>query len=239
MMTDSENTIHDILNKDELRERFLEFTRKAFFAIPTLKHPRILDIGCGSGIPALELAKLSAGEVIAFDIDEASIRKSRERIEQAGLSGRVSILRASLFKIPLSVRSFDIVWAEGTISIIGFNEGLDRWRKLLKPKGYMVIHDDEEGAEEKRNTISECGFILIKEFCISSDTWRERYFVPLKRRIDRLSSKYRNNEEAKRILGREQAEAERYGSAPHGSIFFIMQSMEVENDGKGKDHYDR
>ena len=39
------------------------YTRKAFRLLPKLAKPRILDIGCGTGIPALELARLREGEI--------------------------------------------------------------------------------------------------------------------------------------------------------------------------------
>jgi tRNA G46 methylase TrmB len=36
-----------------------EFTKRAFYAIPKPpKHPFILDIGCGTGVQTIELAKI-------------------------------------------------------------------------------------------------------------------------------------------------------------------------------------
>ncbi len=52
--------------KDESRRNLLKYTRKAFRMIPGIKNPDILDIGCGSGIPTVELAKLSGGKVIGW-----------------------------------------------------------------------------------------------------------------------------------------------------------------------------
>ncbi len=41
------------LNIEELRERFLKYTRKAYQMLPKMDKPRILDIGCGTGIPTI------------------------------------------------------------------------------------------------------------------------------------------------------------------------------------------
>ena len=49
------------MRKDKIRKRFLKYTRKAFRMLPQIDKPRILDIGCGSGIPTLELARLGQG----------------------------------------------------------------------------------------------------------------------------------------------------------------------------------
>ena len=38
--------------------------------LPIIDKPRILDIGCGYGVPTLELARLSDGEITAIDTDQ-------------------------------------------------------------------------------------------------------------------------------------------------------------------------
>jgi len=45
------------LYKDNLREGLNKYTRKAYLMLPELDKPRILDIGCGSGVPTMELAR--------------------------------------------------------------------------------------------------------------------------------------------------------------------------------------
>ena len=54
--------IIDKLNLEQLRKGFLKYTRMAFQMLPKMNSPRILDIGCGTGVPTLELARLSDGE---------------------------------------------------------------------------------------------------------------------------------------------------------------------------------
>lgn len=41
------------VQKDKIRKRLLKYTRKAFRMLPQMEKPRILDIGCGSGIPTI------------------------------------------------------------------------------------------------------------------------------------------------------------------------------------------
>ncbi len=55
--------------KDMIRERLNKYTKKAFQELPELNNPKILDLGCGSGIPTLELARLSHGEILGIDIE--------------------------------------------------------------------------------------------------------------------------------------------------------------------------
>ena len=106
------------------RKVFLKYLRKAFQLLPSLKNPCILDIGCGSGVPTLELATLSEGEIIGIDIDPFFLDIFKHRIEERNLSSRVKARNCSLFEIDYPDESFDLLWAEGSIAIIGFKKGL-------------------------------------------------------------------------------------------------------------------
>ena len=70
------------INEDQFRERLNRYTRKAFKMLPELEKPRILDIGCGSGVPTIELAKLSNGEIIGIDINQSLLDKLNKKIEK-------------------------------------------------------------------------------------------------------------------------------------------------------------
>ncbi|MBU7032610.1 MAG: class I SAM-dependent methyltransferase, partial [Theionarchaea archaeon] len=41
--------------------------------LPALDNPHILDIGCGTGEPTLELARLSEGIITAVDINQRAL----------------------------------------------------------------------------------------------------------------------------------------------------------------------
>ncbi len=74
----------------------LAYVRRAYRMLPAIDRPRILDIGCGRGEPTLELARLSGGEVIGLDIDQAALDALAERIAAEGLSDRVSVVNRSM-----------------------------------------------------------------------------------------------------------------------------------------------
>jgi ubiquinone/menaquinone biosynthesis C-methylase UbiE len=137
------------LDLDHFRARLSKYTRRAFRILPELKKPRILDIGCGSGVPTIELAKLSDGETIGIDIDQPLLDKLNRKIEKEGFSNRVKTRKCSLFEIDFPDESFDIIWAEGTISIIGFEKGLGEWRPLLRANRFLVVHDDNKNLSYK------------------------------------------------------------------------------------------
>jgi len=98
------------LNIEELRERFLKYTRKAYQMLPKMDKPCVLDIGCGTGIPTIELARLSNGEIIGIDIDQDALDKLNLKIEKKGLSSRVKTMNCSLYKTDFPDKNFNILW---------------------------------------------------------------------------------------------------------------------------------
>ena len=213
------------LQKDRLRERFSKYTRKAFRMLPELDNPQILDIGCGTGVPTLELAKLRNGQIIGLDISQPDLDELHRKIEDADLSDRVKTVKCSLFEMDFPDESFDIIWAEGSIFVIGFERGLKAWRRLLKPKGFLVVHDEIGNLQKKLEQISRCGYALLGQFTVSEDTWWREYYEPLEKRIKelRVNVKYRDDRESLKVLDKEQQEVDIFKRDPFGSVFFVMQ----------------
>jgi len=224
----SESTSKDLLseiNKDRFRERLNKYTRKAFQMLPKLEKPRILDVGCGSGVPTIELAKLSAGEIIGIDIKQSSLDELDRKIEEESFSGRVKAMKCSLFEIDFPDESFDIIWAEGSIWVIGFEKGLKEWRRLLKPNGFLVVHDEIKTVSNRLNKIPSCGYKLINHFSLPEDAHWTEYYRPLEIRIKELYTKFKDNSEALKILKKHQNEIDMVKRNPkeHSSAFYIMQ----------------
>ncbi len=216
------------IDRDSLRENLNEYTRKAFQQIPRVKMPRMLDIGCGSGVPTLELARLIQGQIVAVDIDRFQLDVLSKKIKANGLEGRIKLKLASLQDMDLGDEMFDIVWAEGSVFIMGFPKALHEWRRLIRPHGYLVIHDELGDFAQKQELISLGGYRLIDSFILAPEVWWDRYYRPLDARISGLLKKYCNDEEALAILNGVKEEIERFkeGSASSGSVFFVMQRLD-------------
>lgn len=70
------------IGNDHFRERLLKYTRQAYHCLPKIKKPRILYVGCGSGVPTIELEKLSKGEIIGIDINQSLLDKLNRKIAE-------------------------------------------------------------------------------------------------------------------------------------------------------------
>ena len=222
----AEDVISDI-NIEEFRKVFIRYTKKAFHMLPKLDKPRILDIGCGYGIQTIEVAKLSNGEIIGIDIDQALLDKFTKKIEEAGFSNRIKAINCSLFEIDFPDEIFDIIWAEGSIWIIGFLKGLREWKRFLKPNGFLVVHDDITNVKYRLKKVPSCGYKLINHFMVPEDAWWEEYFKPLEIRINKLYKKYNNDPEALKILNKHQKEIDMIKANPKMflSAFYLFQKV--------------
>jgi len=223
-----------------------EYTQKAFEMIPKLKHPKILDIGCGPGLQTIKLAKISDGKVIGIDIIQQYLNQLQKLIKEEKLQDRVKAVKQSMSDIKYPEESFDIIWAEGSIFIIGFEHGLREWKKYIKPKGFLAVHEMAWIKKNPPNEIREywekvypeittiieaikiikkCGYNLIGYFPLPEDAWWEFYYNPLQKRINSLKKFYQNNPKAMELIEQEEQEIAMFKkyNTWYGSVFYVMQ----------------
>ena len=193
--------------------------------LPKLDKPRILDIGCGSGVPTMELAALSNGEIIGLDINQDLLNVLVRKIEKAGVSDRVKAVKCSIFDMEFPDGSFDIIWAEGSISVIGFKQGLQEWKRFLKPNGFIVVHDEKGNVTEKLQQISGCGYELLGYFMLDEDSWWAEYYAPLEKLVCETRTKRTDDPKVLEILHNAQWEIDMFKKNPkiNSSVFFVMK----------------
>ena len=210
---------------DSARKGLIKYMRKAFHMLPKLDRPCILDVGCGSGVPTIELARLSNGQIIGLDIEQDLLDRLNRKAEEAGLSERVKTIKRSMFDIDFPDESFDIIWAEGSISIIGFERGLKEWYRFLKPDGFLVAHDEVGNITEKTEKISSLGYDLLDYFVLGEETWWNEYYAPLEKLIHKIRTKHADNPKAIALLDTEQREIEMAKQDPrqYRSVYFVMK----------------
>jgi len=216
-----------IIAKDHIRKNLNKYTRKAFKFLPKYKNPLILDVGCGTGVPTIELARISEGHIIGIDIDDTSLNLLQRKIKETGLNKRVSIIKNSILTMDFPEENFDIIWAEGAIFVIGFENSIKQWRRLLKPKGFLVIHDENKEKNKKLGLIKKYGYTLIAQFDLSDDLWRSEYYTPIEQLIVKFRNKYPSDSGLVNELDKDQIEIDKCksNSIVISSFFVIMQKM--------------
>ena len=220
-----ENHIDPETIRDIARSNLCKYTRKAFYTLPKLENPRILDIGCGSGVPTIELTKLCACRIVALDNDRSTLNRFEKKLKEQGLSDRIEILNRSLTNIDFDDESFDIIWSEGSIFVLGFERGLREWRRFLKPDGFMAVHDERGNVEEKLKHITDSGYELMDYFILDKDVWWNEYYSPLEREIQKIQNRYSDESDISVKFDKELREIELFkkDSEKFESVFFVLQ----------------
>ena len=224
-----------------------EYTRRAFHSIPQPPpHPFILDIGCGPGVQTIELARISNGKIIALDNHQAFLDKLMEQATKRGLEEKITPKNASMLDMDFEEETFEIIWSEGALYFMGFQNGLKRCRQLLKNKGYLAVtelvytsldppdvvikylegeYPDIKNIKDNIELIEREGFKPIWHFTLPESAWLNSYYFPMEQELPRLNKKYQGNEIALGVFEGFRNEIDFYKeySKFYGYEFFVMQ----------------
>ncbi len=115
-----------------------ETTRLMLYFLPDVVQEgmQVLDAGTGTGILSIAAAKLGAGHVFAFDIDEWSITNTTENILLNGVADSITVQKGSSETIP-SDKKMDLVLAN--IDLNSILELLPDLTRALKKEGILLI----------------------------------------------------------------------------------------------------
>ena len=221
-------------------------TRRAFEAMASLPpEPRILDVGCGPGVQTIELLRLSRGVVVALDLLPQMMARVTKAAAEAGLSDRIETVQADMKDMPFEPASFDAIWSEGAIYLIGFEAGLARFREFVRPGGYVAVSEavwlepdpppevvelwkeypEIDTVARKLEVVSALGYEIVDHFVLPDSSWTASYYEPLARRISECEQEWAGIRDAEDVLAearREISVFRRY-SRHYGYAFFVMR----------------
>ena len=111
-----------------------------------IRNGTVLDIGTGSGLLAIELAKAEncRFDIVAVDISENMIRKARENARHAGVEDKIKFLVSTAAALPFSDNSFDLVMSYASLHhwfkpVAVFDE----IERVVKKTGSFIIRDNK------------------------------------------------------------------------------------------------
>ena len=176
-----------------------------FIELKNNEHLKIADIGCGTGAQTITLAQYLNGNIIAVDLVDKFLEKLKKNATELGLSDKISTLNLPMDNLPFAEEEFDIIWSEGAIYNMGFDEGICQWNKYLKKGGYLAVSElswitNERPKEleeywtqaypqidlisNKIKSLERSGYIPVAHFVLPQYCWLENYYAPMKNRFD-------------------------------------------------------
>lgn len=185
--------------RDRCRENLVHHTLRAFSLIAVPADPLILDIGCGSGVPTLALMAVCSGRFVAIDPDSSCLAWLRQKVQALNYSARIELIQASIFALPPFPEKFDIIVAEGSLHITGFEAGMTIVNGLLKSGGHALIHEPLAGDRKKRALFKKADLHIIDEYVLDDKIWWSEYFACLEQSIRAAGGGTMFPEEAREI----------------------------------------
>jgi serine/threonine-protein kinase HipA len=170
--------------------------------------PRVLDLGCGSGRAALVLADALRTKVVAVDNHQPFLDQLRATARERALEHLIEARCADMAAPGVPAGSIDLLWSEGALYLLGFEDGLRLWRPLLAPAGCLVASEctwlcadppavaveyfgagypGMAGIEENVGRARAAGFDVIDHFTLPPEAWWDEYYTPLEARIAELA----------------------------------------------------
>jgi len=103
---------------------------------------RILDIGCGIGGPAFEMARTHEADVVGIDLEAPLVERATHAATGLGLNKQCTFQTVAAGPLPFDDVSFDIVMSAGAFTQTEDKEAiLCEALRVLKPGGYLSCYD--------------------------------------------------------------------------------------------------
>ncbi len=226
-----------------------EVTTKALSFIDNLNEKsRIADIGCGTGGQTMVLAQQAPGRITGIDLFPAFIDRFNANSARLGFSSRVKGVVGSMDKLPFEPEELDLIWSEGAIYNIGFQRGLNEWRRFLKKGGYISVtevswltekrpseieefwmdaYNETDTIPNKMAQIQSSGYIPVASFILPESCWTEQFYAPQAAAQEAFLQEHPGNTTAEELVMNERREAQLYNKYKeyYGYVFYIGKKI--------------
>lgn len=119
---------------ETVRESILRHEHHLAHQLGLRKGMTVLDVGCGVGGPARNIARFSGASITGLNNNAYQIGRGREIIKEAGLEARCDFVEADFMDMPIDDQTFDAAYAiEATCHAPSRTGVFAEVRRTLKP----------------------------------------------------------------------------------------------------------
>lgn len=204
---------------------------------------RGLEIGCGQGRASLLLAG-SGITLVATDTHQPFLDELEQAADAAGLSEKIATRNISMDALDYPDESFDVLWAESSAYIVGWERAIRLWKRLLKPGGMLVATEccwltNAPSPEAKQfwangyptmllveataEIAARHGYSVIATYTLPASDWFDEYYTPIKNRHVLLGVDADDSMKQALALGRDEIELYEKHGDEYGYVGFILK----------------
>ena len=98
----------------------------------------VLDVGCGVGTTAIEIAKRHRTTITAVDIAPLMLERASVNVTAAGFADRISVEDGDILSLSFPDNSFDVVIAEAVTMFVDRDRATSELTRVCKPGGRVL-----------------------------------------------------------------------------------------------------
>ncbi|RDW66859.1 sterol 24-C-methyltransferase [Coleophoma crateriformis] len=103
---------------------------------------RVLDVGCGVGGPAREIAKFTGAHITGLNNNDYQIERATRYAAKEGLSDQLAFVKGDFMQMSFPAESFDAVYAiEATVHAPSLEGVYSQIFRVLKPGGVFGVYE--------------------------------------------------------------------------------------------------
>jgi SAM-dependent methyltransferase len=99
---------------------------------------RVLDVGCGVGTTAIEIAQRHRADVTAVDIAPLMLERASANVQGAGVGGSVSVEVGDILDLRYPDDMFDVVIAEAVTMFVDRDRAASELTRVCRPGGRVL-----------------------------------------------------------------------------------------------------
>ncbi len=107
---------------------------------------RLVDIGCGEGDDAVEIAQRFELDVIGVDPAERHLQLGRVTAATCGVGERVTFLSGTAEHLPIDDSSVDVIVAKESLMSADLDAAFAEIARILRPGGVGLVYQDFTGS---------------------------------------------------------------------------------------------
>lgn len=205
--------------RDRCRMRLVKYLEQVLNNLPEFNNPKILDIGCGSGVPTLWLAEKYNGTITAIDTDKHLLGFLEAKVQRKKTSSKIETKNVSFFDLVTEPECYDLVLAEGFLNVVGFEMGFKRVIEKIKRGGYFIIHDEYKDNDSKIALIHKNNCKIVNSLPLDETIWWKDFYSLLESEINKPG-----NAHLKSLFVNEINEIDQYKKNPSlfKSIYYVI-----------------